>query len=100
MKYYLIDGTFCENRPQGPAFKEALDAHHAYWAPFIQKGDVLISGPKMSGAGLIILKAENDEVVQKMIANDPFVLGGVATFTASEFKAFFKVPAIEAWFSE
>jgi uncharacterized protein YciI len=54
----------------------------------------------MSGAGLIILKAENDEVVQKMIANDPFVLGGVATFTASEFKAFFKVPAIEAWFSE
>ena len=100
MKYYLIDGAFCENRPQGPAFKEALEAHHAYWAPFIQKGDVMISGPKTSGAGLILLKAENDEAVQQMIANDPFVLKGVATFVASEFKPFFKIPALDAWFSE
>ena len=100
MKTYLIDGTFCENRPQGPAFKEALDAHHAHWAPYIQKGDVLISGPKTSGPGLIIMKAESDEVVQKLIAEDPFVVKGVATFTASEFKAFFKMPILDAWFSE
>ena len=33
MKYYILNGTFRPDRPEGPAFKEALDAHHAYLNP-------------------------------------------------------------------
>lgn len=36
MKFYLVDGTFKEGMPKGPAFQEALKAHHAYWAPHMQ----------------------------------------------------------------
>ena len=29
MKYYILTGNFKPDRPEGPAFKAALDAHHA-----------------------------------------------------------------------
>ena len=28
MKYYFLEGTFKEGRPEGLEFKKALDAHH------------------------------------------------------------------------
>ena len=100
MKFYFLNGTFKENKPAGLAFKEALEAHHAYWAPKIQAGKVLISGPKMGNAGLIVLKCTDDENVQDYIDADPFVVRGVADFEAMEFKPFFKIPALEDWFKE
>lgn len=97
-KFYFINGTFKEDRPQGLAFKEILDAHHAYWMPYMQAGKVLFAGPKPTGAGLLVLKCEDGEDVQPYMDNDPMVLGGVATFEAAEFKVFFKAPAVEEWF--
>ena len=35
MKYFILNGTFKEGRPEGPAFKAALDAHVAYTAEYI-----------------------------------------------------------------
>ena len=99
MKFYLVNGTFREDMPKGPAFQEALKAHHAYWAPHMQAGEVLFSGPKTSGAGLLIVKCSGAEEVQKLIDEDPFVTGGVAVFEASEFSAFYKFPAAEQWFA-
>ena len=29
MKYFILIGNFKPGRPEGPAFKAALDAHHA-----------------------------------------------------------------------
>lgn len=100
MKFYLINGSFTENHPTGPAFKEALDAHHAYWAPFMQAGKVLLSGPKAGGAGIVVFKCVENENVQDIINADPFVVRGVATFEAMEFKPFFKSPIADKWFSE
>ena len=99
MKFYFINGTF-KNVPQGPAFGEALQAHHAYWAPFMQAGKVLFAGPKPTGAGVLVVKCENEEEVKALIAGDPFVTGGIADFEPIEFKTFFKNPAVEGWFSE
>lgn len=100
MAFYLINGTFKKDMPQGIAFKEALEAHHAYWAPFMQAGKVLVSGPKTSGAGLLIIKCDENDDVQKIMNEDPFVLRGVATFEAMEFNAFYKFPAAEEWFAK
>ncbi len=100
MKFYFLNGTFKENKPTGLAFKEALEAHHAYWGPYMKAGKVLLSGPKMHGAGLIVLKCTDDENVQDYINNDPFVTRGVADFEPLEFKPFFKIPAAEDWFKE
>ena len=99
MNFYFVNGVF-KNVPKGPAFAEALQAHHAYWAPFMQEGKVLFSGPKPAGAGVLVVKCENEEEVKAMIANDPFVLNGVAEFEPIEFKVFYKNPAAESWFAE
>lgn len=86
--------------PKGPAFQEALKAHHAYWAPHMQAGKVLFAGPKTSGAGLLIFKGENSDEIQKLIEADPFVTTGVAAFVASEFTPFYTFPSAEQWFGK
>lgn len=98
MKYYLFDGTFNENRPQGPAFKEALDAHHKYTGALLAKGQILVGGPKMAGSGFIIVKAEDDAAAEKIAAEDPFVTSGVQTYKISEFKMVLCDDAVKEWF--
>lgn len=99
MKYFLANGTFCENRPQGGDFKAALDAHHAYWAKYVQAGMILVGGPKMKGSGLLIIKGEDEKSVAEICANDPFVLAGVQTYEISEFQKFMGCDCVNDWFA-
>lgn len=100
MKFFLVNGELCDDAPKGPAFKEVLDDHHRYWAPYIASGNVLIAGPKMAGLGLFVLKAEDEATLKEMVDKDPFVTRNVVKFTISEFKPFFKAPILDSWFSE
>ena len=100
MKFYLINGNFTDKFSPGPAFKEILEAHHKYWAPFMQAGKVLVAGPKTKGAGLVIFKADEGEDVNEVINNDPFVVSGIAAFEALEFNAFFAAPCASEWFEK
>ena len=34
MKYYILEGNMKPDIPQGPEFKEILDAHHAFMEPY------------------------------------------------------------------
>lgn len=88
MKYYILNGTFRPDRPQGPAFKAALDAHHAYNQQFLDRGDILTCGPKPGGGGVCILRAEDMAAVEKYIAEDPFIQAGVQTYEVTEFNIF------------
>ena len=100
MKYYILNGSFREDRPEGPAFKAALDAHHAYLEPFVTSGKILVSGPKPGGGGIMVLRAQDMEEVQTLIAKDPFVTGGVQTYDVTEFKPFNLQPEVKDWFSK
>lgn len=100
MQYFLLNGTFCETRPQGGDFKAALDAHHAYWEPYVKKGDILIGGPKTKGSGLFIMRGEDEETVTKLANEDPFVKAGVQTYEISEFKFFMGDECVKDWFAE
>ena len=88
MKYFILNGTFKEGRPEGPAFKAALDAHHAYTAKFIASGDILTCGPKPDGGGVMIIRAKSKESIEEFIANDPFVTAGVQDYSIVEFNIF------------
>ena len=88
MKHFILIGNFKPDRPEGPAFKAALDAHHAYNQTFLDKGDILTCGPKPGGGGVCILRAESREAVDEYIANDPFVKAGVQEYTVTEFNVF------------
>ena len=65
MKYFILIGNFKPGRPEGPAFKAALDAHHAYNQTFLDRGDILTCGPKPGGGGVCILRAESREAVEE-----------------------------------
>lgn len=89
MKYYFFEGTFKPDHPTGPAFKEALDAHHAYLKPFFDDGSVLTSGPKTAGGGgVMLLKLPDDVDPQDFCKNDPFVQLGVQEYNVVEFNVF------------
>lgn len=51
-----------------------MQKHVAYWAPYVQDGTVLVLGPVMDpngGYGIAIIRVNNDEQLQQLIANDP-----------------------------
>jgi len=100
MKYFILIGNFRPDRPEGPAFKAALDAHHAYNQQFLDKGDILTCGPKPGGGGVCILRAESREAVDAYIANDPFVKAGVQTYDVTEFNVFAIQDFAKAWKGE
>ena len=49
METYLLEGFFLEGRPTGPAFQDALAAHHQYIAQQVAAGSVLLAGPVPPG---------------------------------------------------
>lgn len=99
MKYFLLNGTPCENSPKGPAFKDALDAHHAYWDEYVKQGIVLFGGPKVAGSGLLVIKCEDEAEAQALSAKDPFVTNGVQSYSINEFKFFTGNDCVKEWFS-
>jgi uncharacterized protein YciI len=51
-----------------------MQKHVAYWAPYIQDGTMVVFGPVMDpkgGYGVGIIRVDNDEQLQQLIANDP-----------------------------
>ena len=97
MKYFILIGSFRPDRPEGPAFKAALDAHHAYNQTFLDSGAILTCGPKPGGGGVCILRMEDMAAVENYIANDPFVQAGVQTYTVTEFNIFAIQDYAKAW---
>lgn len=98
MHYYFFEGNFKEDRPVGPAFKAALEAHHAYLKPFFESGQVLFSGPKTAGGGgVMAIRFAEETDVEQFIANDPFVLAGVQEYRVVEFNVFDAQDYAKAW---
>ncbi len=100
MKYFILIGNFKPDRPEGPAFKAALDAHHAYNQTFLDRGDILACGPKPGGGGAVILRAESRQAVDAYIAGDPFVQAGVQEYTVTEFNLFAIQDYARGWKAE
>ena len=54
--------------------KAIMQKHVAYWAPYVQDGTVVILGPvadPKGGYGIAIVRVDNDEQLQQLIADDP-----------------------------
>ena len=89
MKYYILEGNMKPDIPQGPEFKQILDAHHAFMVPYFEKGQILTSGPLVGGrGGVILLRLEDDENVEDFIAEDPFALSGIQEYRIRQFNVF------------
>lgn len=96
MKLYILEGSFVEGHPTGPAFKEALEAHHKYLQAGFEDGTILFSGPKVgAGGGVIVIKSDD---IETFCAEDPFVKAGVQAYKVIEFKKFACQESVKSWF--
>ncbi|MDE7420276.1 MAG: YciI family protein [Muribaculaceae bacterium] len=63
-----------------------LQAHRDYLAEHYATGDFIMSGPQTPRVGgVIVMKAENQSVVDTIIAQDPFKVNGIADYQIVEF---------------
>lgn len=63
-----------------------LAAHREYLAKHYAAGDFIASGPQTPRiGGVIMMKADNREVVDAIIAEDPFHINGIASYQIVEF---------------
>ena len=63
-----------------------LVAHREYLAKHYATGDFIASGPQTPRiGGVIMMKADNREAVNAIIAEDPFHVNGIADYQIVEF---------------
>lgn len=63
-----------------------LQAHREYLAKHYAAGDFITSGPQTPRVGgVIMIKADNREAVDAIIAEDPFHINGIADYQIVEF---------------
>lgn len=63
-----------------------LTAHREYLAKHYAAGDFVASGPQVPRVGgVIMMKVDNRETVNTIIAEDPFHINGMADYQIVEF---------------
>ncbi len=71
-------------------------AHRAFLARYYEAGQLLLSGPKASKSGGVILSLQQDRpAVDELIRHDPFSQHGIARYTVTEFSAVKYLPLLQ-----
>lgn len=82
---YLIELTY---QVPWEEVQQHVVEHRAFLAGFYEAGKLLVSGPKASKTGGVIISLQQSrEEVDALVKNDPFFRKGVATYTIVEFNA-------------
>lgn len=73
-------------------------AHREYLDRFVASGNLLVSGRQNPPVGgLVVASFASRAEVDAFIANDPFIVNGVASYAPIEFAAIKHQPAIKDW---
>ncbi|MDA8059741.1 MAG: YciI family protein [Nitrospiraceae bacterium] len=77
-----------------------VEAHRAYLDGFVSSGMLLASGPlETADGGVLWVRSENRDALEKMIAGDPYSLAGVADFSVLAFEVKKLAPSISEMMS-
>ena len=100
MRHFMIESTFHDPVPVGQTGLWGLiKKHQGYLAQGFAKGWILVSGPKASsGGGVILMKGPSLRDVEAYFAKDPMKLAGVQDYKVVEFKLHDCQPAVKDWF--
>lgn len=100
MKYFVTESVFNDPLPVSPEELEKtyIPMHVAHINAAIDRGQVLLAGPKVeSGGGFIVVKAESREELDKFVSADPFVIHGIGRPIIQEFLLNDRAPCIRDW---
>lgn len=65
------------------AEREIMGRHASHWAPYLERGDMVVFGPVLTDEdsyGLAVVEADDERVLREFAAKDPVVTTGTAAF--------------------
>jgi uncharacterized protein YciI len=87
MKLFFIEGTLTGLPIEKADFKARLKEHLDYLDKGVAEGWIIMVGPKTDGqGGAMVVKADNADMVEDYLANDPFKFYGIQTYRLVEFE--------------
>ena len=66
-----------------PAERDVMSRHAAHWAPYLERGDMVVFGPILTeddSYGLAVVDTEDEQALREFAAQDPVVTSGTAAF--------------------
>ncbi len=63
--------------------REIMGRHAAHWAPYLERGEMVVFGPVLTdddSYGLAVVETEDEQTLRTFAAQDPVVTTGTATF--------------------
>jgi uncharacterized protein len=65
------------------AEREIMGRHAAHWAPYLERGEMVVFGPFLTdddSYGLAVVETDDEPALREFAAQDPVVTTGTATF--------------------
>jgi uncharacterized protein YciI len=65
------------------AEREIMGRHGAHWAPYLERGDMVVFGPVLTdddSYGLAVVETDDEQALRECAAQDPVVTTGTAQF--------------------
>src|ERR1700755_1308160 len=65
------------------AEREIMTSHAGHWAPYIERGDMVVFGPVITDEdsyGLAVVETDDENALREFAAQDPVVTTGTAAF--------------------
>jgi uncharacterized protein YciI len=65
------------------AEREIMSSHAAHWAPYLERGDMVVFGPVLTGDdsyGLAVVETDDEEALREFAAHDPVVTSETAAY--------------------
>jgi uncharacterized protein YciI len=60
-----------------------MNRHAAHWQPYLERGDMVVFGPVLTGDdsyGLAVVDTDDEQTLREFAAQDPVVTTGTAAF--------------------
>jgi uncharacterized protein len=70
--------------------REIMSLHAAHWAPYLERGDMVVFGPVLTeddSYGLAVVETDDEEALRTFAAQDPVVAIGTAAFELGQMAA-------------
>ncbi len=101
MKYFMIESAFHDPVPvSSEELQRLIKEHQKYLALGFAGGWILVSGPKASsGGGVILMKGPSRQEVEAWFSRDPMKVAGVQDYHVVEFKLHDCQPSVRTWFN-
>ena len=72
------------------AEREIMSRHAAHWRPYLERGDMVVFGPVLTGDdsyGLAVVETDDEQALRDFAAQDPVVTTGTAAFEFGQMAA-------------